>query len=77
MSEENNGCAAFPQPLYERPDGLMAPRFFGPGSGISMRDYFAAYALQAVIALDSDADLAGCAHDAYLYAEAMLRERSK
>ena len=43
--------------------------------GMTLRDWFAGQALAGIIALDSDADPYGCARDAYLYADGMLRAR--
>lgn len=43
--------------------------------GMTMRDWFAGQALSGLIGLASDADDKGIAHDAYLYADAMLAER--
>jgi hypothetical protein len=47
-------------------------------TGISARDYFAAKALQGILAYpDGGPTIAGAARDAYRYADAMLAERSK
>jgi hypothetical protein len=48
-------------------------------SGMSLRDYFAAAALQGLCALNSgpDVDAASLAFDAYMVAEAMLKERQE
>lgn len=40
-----------------------------------LRDWFAGQCLNGLIALESDAEPSGIAHDAYLYADAMLAER--
>jgi hypothetical protein len=43
--------------------------------GMTLRDWFAGLALPAIIARNSDAGEDGEAHDAYLYADAMLKAR--
>ena len=74
------GGPAFPETEYydEKPTGLQP--------GMSLRDYFAAQALPAVIAAYLQANGNGCAADhalrnipalAYEYADAMLAERAK
>lgn len=48
------------------------------GGGMTLRDYFAAAALQAVLAEFSDAwDRFDVARHCYLFADAMLAERAK
>jgi hypothetical protein len=67
MNKINDGGPAFPVP------GLMHDETF---NGISMRDYFAAKALQGLLA---DPDTKGSFHeyalDAYAYADEMLKVR--
>jgi len=87
MSEnKNDGGPAFPHIDYEITD----PH---PSKGMSLRDYFAAKAMQGIISNLSnqpamgtytigskDLDITpdgGTARDAYLAADAMLKERSK
>lgn len=46
-------------------------------SGMSLRDYFAAAALQGLIVSTSYETAALCAEDAYMLADTMLAERAK
>lgn len=46
MSNPNDGGPAFPQPLFERSDGVVVEP---DTSGMTLRDYFAAKALPEVI----------------------------
>ena len=64
---------AFPQ---DRDEQGRIPQDWGVG-GITVRDYFAAKALAAIIAIESDDELSGECHDAYLYADAMMKARNK
>ena len=70
----NDGGPAFPQTndsWFGSDGNSVCPE------GMSLRDWFAGQALSGLIGLDSDADARGIAHDAYLYAGAMLAERAK
>ena len=75
----DDGGSAFPWP----PVGTGDPRdgMAGGSSGMSLRDYFAAAALDAYLAgrnIDQrDSFPAGVASICYSYADAMLAERSK
>lgn len=77
MGVRDDGKAAFPQLGY----GQRAPEV-----GISMRDYFAAKALEGMLACPGDQlrgshhnnnNYEGVANMAYAYADAMLKERAK
>ena len=75
MSDKNNGGAAFPQSGYER---------WAPECGMSLRDYFAAKAMQGMTSafdgmpLDSIADsIPRVASISYTMADFMLAERAK
>ncbi len=57
------------------PKGLMTFTEGEIGSDTELRDWFAGMALPAIIARDSDCGAEGEAHDAYLYADAMLKAR--
>lgn len=47
-------------------------------SGMSLRDYFAAHALAGLLASGPhDCEAPGIAHDAYLFADAMLAARNR
>ena len=70
MSSDNNGGAAFPAPLHAH----QVER------GMSMRDYFAAKAMQAAATNTDGANGSTFnqrAEWAYMQADAMLKERSK
>lgn len=76
MTEQGNGGAAFP------PSRNGAGAVLGGQQGMSLRDYFAAAALQgALAAMDSGernyANPDVIALTAYLIADAMLQERAK
>lgn len=69
MSEKTGG-PAFPSMRYE---------FGGEDDGMTLRDYFAAKAMQGLIACGgvSDTTAKWIAEIAYCYADAMLAEREK
>jgi hypothetical protein len=68
MSDTNTGGPAFPLQSIG-PD-------FAPGySGMTLRDYFAAKAMQALISADQMTPHDYLANDAYGYADAMLKAR--
>jgi len=75
---ENDGCAAFPHGDIE-----IGPNVAHWGErGMTLRDYFAAAALQGYLASFAGLEIgspqvAGIAESAYDYADAMLAERSK
>lgn len=64
---------AFPQVDLKDSYGMLVP---DRQSGMTLRDYFAAKAMQAIL---NDAEIfwEGAAPLAYQYADAMLKERSK
>jgi len=66
---DNTGGPAFPIGSGDMRDPI----------GMNLRDYFAAVALQGLLSGNPDADCSpeGYAHDAYLYADAMLKERKR
>jgi hypothetical protein len=67
MNKSNDGGPAFPVP------GLMHDETF---NGLSMRDYFAAKALQGLLANPGiEGKFPGYANDAYAVADAMLKAR--
>jgi hypothetical protein len=58
----------------QTPDGTTLPGY----TGLSMRDYFAAKAMQAEFStLYAFSQFEDCARSAYLMADAMLKERNK
>lgn len=71
MTDKDNGGPAFPQ-------ALTIEEEFSGSQGMTLRDYFAAKALQGLIAcpqIDGPCEL--IVADAYRYADAMLAERQK
>ena len=85
MSATYPGGPAFPADSVTTGDGGRRPQVY---SGMTLRDYFAAKAMQAVIQTWAHVDvdsgpksedelLRVTAEDAYRFADAMLAERSK
>lgn len=75
MSANNNGGPAFPGIRIEAGDNYNPPKQIHR-SGMSLRDYFAAKALQGLLAsLDSEDTVQGVAQAAYSMADAMLKAR--
>jgi hypothetical protein len=73
---KDTGGAAFPG--IHPASGLLESRFFSE-SGMQLRDYFAAKAMQSLLLEDGTAPayFATRAREAYEIADAMLAERSK
>ena len=73
----NDGGPAFPCVYYSEPIGSIGPQFTIKG-GMTLRDYFAAAALQGML---TDSCIQGSdsqfAESAYSYADAMLKAREK
>jgi hypothetical protein len=79
MSAQDNGGPAFPDSVAVGPAGDL----YG-STGMTLRDYFAAKAMQAMITKSSGQDSTGgkagvplIAGYAYEFADAMLAERAK
>ncbi len=78
MSARDNGGPAFPRPASEaHQHGMHRPQ-----DGMTLRDYFAAKAMQAIVrtVLDNPqvpTTEATIAKDAYIFADAMLKAREK
>jgi len=73
VSNENNGGPAFPNV----PDGA-GDKWQGWDQGMTLRDYFAAKAMQSVIVLNGrNIPAHASAYQAYEVADAMLKERDK
>ena len=69
------GGAAFPHPDgYLNANGDLV---FHENTGMTLRDYFAAQALPAVIAISNNQSIINDTDLAYTYADAMLAERAK
>ncbi|MCP9731549.1 hypothetical protein NIM88_03995 [Pseudomonas sp. GBPI_506] len=81
MSNQNNGGPAFPHvpESFVYVPGQGKANIPGTDGGMSLRDYFAAKAMQAIIT-GNNADHCslglGTAKDAYIVADAMLATRS-
>lgn len=74
----NDGGPAFPRVAQMQGSGYVSSE----GSGMSLRDYFAAKAMAALITIEEFTDIGsinagGVALIAYSIADAMLRQRSK
>ena len=85
MSATNDGGPAFPPQVVRDGDGLLQEvSSYGMQTGMSLRDYFAAKALQGLLAnpgcdytpMTATAQAQSVA-DAYGLADAMLQERDK
>jgi len=65
--------------MSTKDDGGPAFPVIGEAGGMSLRDYFAAKAMQGFAAAGADEwpSAEDLAHDAYTLADAMLRERAK
>lgn len=81
MSAREHGGSAFP--VVENFDELRGETIMYPQSGMTMRDYFAARAMQGMFASDTDQQPVVQEHfpfranAAYAMADAMLAERAK
>ena len=65
----NNGGLAFP---FQCQGPTTGPEFY---YGMSLRDYFAAKAMQSLLACEGEASTKSVAKAAYFIADAMLRAR--
>ncbi len=74
MSKINDGGPAFPRTMWTGSEGNAAHRDV---PGISMRDYFAAKAMQASLSRGTPVNTEAMAKAAYAYADAMLAQREK
>jgi hypothetical protein len=72
---DKTGGAAFPTPRFMVDDESRFVGFSINTDGMSLRDYFAAKAMQALI--DNDGFFSEIPTQAYELADAMLEERSK
>jgi hypothetical protein len=71
MSDKNTGGPAFPRPAYTHPNGEIVL----DEDGMTLRDYFAAKAMQGMLASDVNATRHIFAAQAYAMADAMLETR--
>ena len=72
MSNTDTGGPAFPMPMTMMTAEHIANE---PESGMTLRDYFAAKAMQGFISRGGDYDAEFDADRAYAYADAMLKAR--
>lgn len=73
----NDGGPAFPQPLHTAPNGEITAPWDGWGwGGMTLRDYFAAQALQGLLAGGAATSTLFTAVRAYKFADAMLEARA-
>ncbi len=70
----NDGGPAFPCVYYSEPIGIIGPQLTIKG-GISIRDYFAAVALQGLLISGDSTYWEDDANNAYKAADAMLKAR--
>lgn len=70
MSKKNP--PAFARPMSQFDDGSFEESY----TGMTLRDYFAARALQGLLASNTHFDADELASQAYLHADAMLKERT-
>ena len=76
MNEKiKTGVPAFPLMGMEYRNGQQVQTVFQ--NGMSLRDYFAAKAMQGLLAADTGWDEYDCAKYAYAQADAMLAERER
>ena len=68
----NNGGPAFPCENIRTPNGGVIV-----SDGMTLRDYFAARAMQTLLLADGTTDFNFRANEAYEMADAMLRERGE
>lgn len=74
MGTKNDGGSAFPLPSEIRESHFSVRDAY---AGMSLRDYFAATAMQGMASRPQDQSEAEMAADAYEIADAMLAERAK
>lgn len=80
MSDIKNGGPAFPAPeaVFDVAVAQMrGVQRLGSLQGMSLRDYFAAAAMQGLVVRIGKHDTDLIAHDAYVMADAMLAARDK
>lgn len=73
MTTKTDGGPAFPFGQISETTGQPVNGFYDPG--MTLRDYFAAKAMQAMLTRGAPLDSDQMALDAYVYADAMLAAR--
>lgn len=79
MTQRNDGGPAFPMPIAGCNDGGIYDTMQVTGGelgGMTLRDYFAAAALQGML-VNGLYSFGGAAKDAYAFADAMLEARDE
>jgi hypothetical protein len=71
MSNTNTGGPAYPTSNYQK----MVPLSTGYSEGMTLRDYFAAKAMQGLLAGTKTGNTSVLANDSYKMADAMLKAR--
>ena len=71
----NTGGPAFPGVEYKQPGGELGVSVMTIVGGMTLRDYFAAKALQGICASGPDISNPVIAAEAYALADAMLKQR--
>jgi hypothetical protein len=74
LTKTNTGGPAFPGVKYKQPGGVGVSVMTIVG-GMTLRDYFAAKAMQSVIARGDDTNRPGMAEWSYAMADAMMKVR--
>lgn len=78
MSAQDNGGPAFPQPMVENPQGGFTHPSDGYGlGGMTLRDYFAAKAMQALVTQRCYPHDQMVGTFAYMVADLMLKAREQ
>jgi hypothetical protein len=73
MSEQNTGGPAYPTNNWEK----MVPQSTGYHEGMTLRDYFAAQAMQGLLAGTQTSDAGMIVRDSYRVADAMMKAREQ
>lgn len=73
MTTRNDGGPAFPFGQISETTGQPVNGFYDPG--MSLRDFFAAKAMQASLSRGTPVNIETMAKSAYTYADAMLKAR--
>lgn len=80
MSAEETGTPAFPRIGHVHSQDCDPEQWIPGAPGMTLRDYFAAKAMQAILAspnAPSTVDTVDVAHDAYVMADDMLKAREQ
>lgn len=75
MNTNDNGGPAFPTADHKQP-GDLGVSVMSITGGMTLRDYFAAKAMQAFVCRNGFSEVAAAAKAAYITADAMLEARN-